>query len=99
MLGCPLIVASQLNRKYSSDPKGNKTEDKASEPTSEALRDSGHCEQDAHRIVFLHWRNSHQLDVTTRDYALLQTKCRDGVVTSINNITFHAPTTRFIDNS
>ncbi len=99
MLGCPLIVASQLNRKFSSDQRGNKTEDRASEPTSEALRDSGHCEQDAHRIVFLHWRNSHQIDVSTRDYALLQTKCRDGVVTSVNNITFHAPTTRFIDNA
>lgn len=89
-LGCPLIVANQLNR---STTDGN------AEPTSAALRDSGHLEQDAHRIVMLHWKNNTVIDATSRDYKILQTKCRDGVVTAVDGITFHAPTTRFYENA
>jgi replicative DNA helicase len=85
-LGCALVVGQQLNR-------GSQAENR--EPTLADLRDSGQLEEDAHRVVMLHWKDSRLLDQETRQYKILQPKCRDGVTTAVDGIEFHAPTTRW----
>lgn len=86
VLGCPLIVGQQLNRSSESQER---------EPGTADLRDSGQLEEDAHRIVMLHWKNSQYLDQENRPYKILQPKLRDGRTTAVDGIEFHAPTTTF----
>jgi replicative DNA helicase len=89
-LGCALIAGQQLKRQ--SD--GQETE-----PGLGDLRDSGQLEEDAHRVVMLHWKDSRLLDMETRDYRLLQPKLRDGPTTAVDGIKFHAPSTRFYEEA
>lgn len=90
ILGCPLIVGQQLNRQ----PEGQETE-----PGLGNLRDSGQLEEDCHRAIMLHWKDSRLLDQDTRDYRILQPKLRDGPTTAVDGIKFHAPTTRFYEEA
>jgi replicative DNA helicase len=83
-LQCPLVVGQQLNRAAESQER---------EPTLGDLRDSGQLEEDAHRCVMLHWKDSQFLDKETRAYKILQPKLRDGRTTAVDGIEFHAPTT------
>lgn len=89
-LGCPLIVGQQLNRASDAQER---------EPTLGDLRDSGQLEEDAHRVVMLHWKDSRLLDQPTREYIVLQPKLRDGPTTAADGIKFHAPTTRFYEEA
>lgn len=83
-LGCSLLVGQQLNRASDAQER---------EPTMADLRDSGQLEEDAHRIVMLHWKDSRLLDQEARPYKILQPKLRDGRTTAVDGIEFHAPTT------
>lgn len=83
-LGCPLIVGQQLNRAAEAQER---------EPNTADLRDSGQLEEDAHRVVMLHWTDSSKLDQEVRPYKILQPKLRDGRTTAVVGIEFHAPTT------
>jgi len=85
-LGCTLVVGQQLNR-------GSDAQDR--EPGLGDLRDSGQIEEDAHRIVMLHWKDSRLLDQSTRQYKILQPKLRDCPTTAVDGIEFNAPLTRF----
>lgn len=89
LLGCALVVGQQLKR----------AENDAAEPTLSDLRDSGQLEEDAHRVVMPHWKESKHLDQQHRPYIFLQPKLRDGPTTAVDGITFHAPTTRFYEES
>lgn len=82
-LDCALVFGQQLKR----------AEDERQEPTLSALRDSGQLEEDASKVVMLHWTESQYLDQAHRPYKILQPKFRDGPTTAVNGITFHAPTT------
>ena len=83
-LQCPLVVGQQLNRAAEAQER---------EPTLGDLRDSGQLEEDAHRCVMLHWKDSQYLDREIRAYKILQPKLRDGRTTAVDGIEFHAPTT------
>jgi replicative DNA helicase len=83
-LGCALVVGQQLNRASEAQER---------EPTLGDLRDSGQLEEDAHRCVMLHWKDSNILDREIRAYKVLQPKLRDGRTTSVDGIEFNAPTT------
>jgi replicative DNA helicase len=83
-LGCALVVGQQLNRASEAQER---------EPTLGDLRDSGQLEEDAHRCVMLHWKDSNILDREIRAYRILQPKLRDGRTTSVDGIEFNAPTT------
>jgi replicative DNA helicase len=91
-LGCALIVANQLNR---DGQKPDKETGIVHEPSATNLRDSGHLEQDAHRIDIIHWKDGASLDVPVRDYKILQPKLRDGPTGSVDGIKFRASTTQF----
>jgi replicative DNA helicase len=92
-LGCPLIVAAQLNR-------GNEREDRA--PSRTDFRDAGSIEEDAHRIIALHRPSkSHsgspqELGQSTYDYEVLQLKLRDGPL-AFSRIKYYAPHTWFFE--
>jgi len=86
-LDCPLVFGQQLKR----------SENEKEEPTLGALRDSGQLEEDASRVVMLHWTDGQFLDQEHRPYKILQPKFRDGPTTAVSGITFHAPTTRFYE--
>ena len=83
-LGCALVVGQQLNRASEAQER---------EPTLGDLRDSGQLEEDAHRCVMLHWKDSNILDREIRAYKVLQPKLRDGRTTSVDGIEFNAPIT------
>ena len=85
VVDCPLVWGQQLKR----------MENEGKEPTLADLRDSGQLEEDAHRVVMLHWTESQYLDQENRPYKILQPKLRDGPTTAVTGITFHAPTTTF----
>jgi replicative DNA helicase len=95
MLGCPLVLAHQLKR----------LADKNTVPSLQDLRDSGAAEEDASRILLIHFPDTnHQgvpqvgLDIEppdTRDYYVLQSKHRYGVRDVAVRCQYHAPTTRF----
>ena len=94
-LGCPLIVAAQLNR-------GNEREDRA--PSRTDFRDAGSIEEDAHRIIALHRPSkSHsgspqELGQSTYDYELLQLKLRDGPL-AFSRIKYFANHTWFYEQA
>jgi replicative DNA helicase len=87
LLGCPLVAGQQLKR----------LEVESGEPTLADLRDSGQLEEDATRVVLLHWRESQYLDQETRPYKIMQPKYRFGPTTAVTGINFHAPTTRWVE--
>lgn len=87
LLDCPLVVGQQLKR----------SDDETREPGLQDLRDSGQLEEDAARVVMLHWKDPTKLDIDYRDYVILQPKHRFGPTTAVAGITFHAPTTRFME--
>jgi replicative DNA helicase len=89
-LGCALVVGQQLNRSAEAQER---------EPTLGDLRDSGQLEEDAHRCVMLHWKDSGYLDREIRSYKILQPKLRDGRTTAVDGIEFDAPTTRWREAS
>lgn len=88
MLGCALIAGQQLNRSSQTQER---------EPNNSDLRDSGQLEEDAHRIIMLHWINNQQIDTPVREYKWLQTKCRDGPLESVTGIKFRGATTTFCE--
>lgn len=88
MLGCALIAGQQLNRSSQAENR---------EPNNSDLRDSGQLEEDAHRIVMLHWKNNTVIDTPVREYVWLQTKCRDGPLEAVTGIKFRAATTTFYE--
>lgn len=71
-LGCPLLVAAQINRGPEKDER---------QPTRSDFRDSGNLEEDAHRIIAIHRLPNQPLDATIFDCELLQLKNRDGGLT------------------
>lgn len=89
-LGCALVVGQQLNRAAEAQER---------EPTLGDLRDSGQLEEDAHRCVMLHWKDSGFLDREIRAYKILQPKLRDGRTTAVDGIEFNAPTTTWREAS
>jgi replicative DNA helicase len=86
-LGCPLVAGQQLKR----------LEVESGEPTLGDLRDSGQLEEDATRVVLLHWKESQYLDQELRPYKIMQPKYRFGPTTAVSGINFHAPTTRWME--
>lgn len=89
MLNCAVVVGQQLKRLESDDK----------EPSLSDLRDSGQLEEDAVRVVMLHWKESKFLDQEHRPYRILQPKYRGGPTTAVDGITFHAPTTRWLETA
>jgi replicative DNA helicase len=86
-IGCPLIVAAQLNRSSEKEER---------RPTRSDFRDSGNLEEDAHRIIAVHRIPKQELDQVVFDTELLQLKCRDGGLTSVP-CKFHSSHTLFYE--
>jgi replicative DNA helicase len=95
MLGKPLIVAHQLKRLQQGNPP----------PSLADLKDSGAAEQDASRVLLIHYPDENHMGIPqvglnidppdTRDYFLIQAKHRFGVRDVSVKCKYHAPTTRF----
>jgi replicative DNA helicase len=88
MLGCPLMVAAQLNQGPERDGR---------EPSRTDFRDSGTILEDAHRVIAVHREPGQPLDNTFFAGSLLQLKNRDGPLAKVG-IKFNARCTRFSEN-
>lgn len=94
MFGKPLLVAHQLKRT-----------EKDAVPDLADLKDSGAAEQDASRVLLLHFPPDNHMGMPqkglqvdppdTRDYFIVQAKHRFGVRDVSLKCKFHAPTTTF----